>query len=109
MVLNASKNLIASTSFFDDPNSYRKLQVLNLSGNKIKELGQIDAPELFRLNLNENEIERINWKGHPSLQYLELRKNKLKRLNRLANLPNLIELYLSENEITDFRALENLP
>jgi len=35
------------------------------------------------------------------LRILELRKNKLTNVQGLGNLPNLHELYLAENEISD--------
>ena len=107
--LNASKNQISSLQTFSNPNSYRKLQILNLSGNKVKVLENIEAPQLLRLNLSENEIDSITWKGHPNIAYLEMRKNKLRKLEGLSNMPHLVELYLSENDISDFRGLRNLP
>lgn len=47
--------------------------------------------------------------GHPSLACLELRKNKLVSCAGLLNMHQLTELYLNENEISDFKALRDLP
>ena len=40
---------------------------------------------------------------------MELRKNKLRKLKGIANMKNLKELYVCENEVTDIRGIENLP
>jgi protein phosphatase 1 regulatory subunit 7 len=106
--LNASKNQISNIDIFDEEH-LEQLQILNLSGNKIKELRSIKVPALRRLNLSENEIAEVTWKGHHSIEILELRKNKLRKLKGIANMKQLQELYVCENELTDIRGLESLP
>lgn len=94
--LNASKNQVASLSFFKDPSVLRNLQFLNLSTNKLTKLTQVGLPSLRRLNLTENEIAVVeDWAGHDTLEILELRKNKLKKLAGVKNMRNLQELYVS--------------
>jgi len=61
--LNASKNQVNNLDVFAQ-DRLDQLQMLNLSGNKIKALTNIGLPSLKRLNLSENEISEINWKGH---------------------------------------------
>lgn len=39
---------------------------------------------------------------------MEMRRNKIKSLSGLANIPNLKELYLAENEIRSFEGLKNM-
>lgn len=102
--INASKNQVNSLVVFNQE-SLEQLQFLNISGNKIKALTPITLPSLRRLNLSENEISEVTWKGHASIEILELRKNKLRKLKGLANLKNLRQLYVCENELTDIRGL----
>jgi len=64
--LNASKNQIANLDMFSGE-KLEQLQILNLSGNKIKSLGSISLPALRRLNLSENEISEVVWKGHHNI------------------------------------------
>lgn len=47
--------------------------------------------------------------GHDNIELLEIRKNKLKNCQGLGNMAKLTELYLDENEITDFSFLQNMP
>lgn len=61
--LNASKNQISSLDMFGG-DKLDQLRILNLSGNKIKELTSLTLPSLKRLNLTENEIVEVSWKGH---------------------------------------------
>lgn len=57
---------------------FKNLQYLNLSNNKISELGPVKAPNLKYLNLNENKIEKVeNFEGHAKLEVLILTKNKI--------------------------------
>ena len=53
--LNSSKNQINCLNVFQG-SSFEQLQVLNLSGNKLKVLDTVKLPNLRRLNLSENEI-----------------------------------------------------
>lgn len=70
VTLNASKNQISSLEIFNNEDSFAKLQVLNLSGNKITELSDVVLPVLVRLCLDENEISAVTWKGHRKIKYL---------------------------------------
>lgn len=71
VTLNVSKNQISDLSAFTSEEKLAKLQVLNISGNKIKELTQVALPALRRLNLSENEITSVrDWKGHSNLYVL---------------------------------------
>lgn len=94
VTLNASKNQVSSLECFQN-NKMQHLQVLNLSGNKIKTLTVLQLPSLRRLNLSQNQITEITWKGSNSIIILELRKNKLRKLKGIANMKSLQELYVA--------------
>ena len=65
--LNASKNQVPSLELFQKEGAFEYLQMLNLSGNKVKVLEKVKLPALRRLNLSENEIVEATWQGHDTL------------------------------------------
>ncbi|EAR92031.1 hypothetical protein TTHERM_00105260 (macronuclear) [Tetrahymena thermophila SB210] len=108
--LNLTNNFIENLDAFRVPDTLTFLEDLNLTGNKIKELVNIEAKNLQRLNLSSNEITTCeNFTGHQSINVLILKKNKLKNLKGIQNMRNLEQIYAAENPITNFYDLNNLP
>ena len=71
LTLNVSKNQIPDLSAFTSEEKLVKLQFLNISGNKIKDVSSIALPSLKKLNLSENEIAKFDdWKGHVTIEIL---------------------------------------
>jgi hypothetical protein len=57
-------------------------------------------------NFIENEIANCEkFQGHPTVRIMELRKNKLTNCMGMRNMPNLVELYLAENEIVTMEGI----
>ncbi|CAG9820320.1 unnamed protein product [Phaedon cochleariae] len=80
-----------------------KLEVLDLHGNQISQVdGLNSSTELKVLNLAGNQLKVVNnqdFQGLHSLQELNLRRNKLKKLLGFAEVPNLVKLFVSNNDI----------
>lgn len=80
-----------------------KLEVLDLHGNQITQVGGLSALcELKVLNLAGNQIRVIgsaDLQGLQSLQELNLRRNRIKRLLGFAETPQLQKLFLSNNDL----------
>lgn len=114
--LNLSKNNITTLKALnikepteDEPEQFKCLQVLNLSENKIGELGPIKVASLRSLNLRENRIEKTeNFEGHQKLVSLDLSKNRIPNLKGIREMPALTTLYLSENKIKSLIGMEGL-
>ena len=91
-----------------------KLQILNLAGNKIKDISvlqQVDFKDLKKLDLMKNEITDITplVDAHfEKLEILSLKKNKITNIDALAkvNFKELKELLLCDNNIIDITPLE---
>ncbi|KAK9872354.1 hypothetical protein WA026_017812 [Henosepilachna vigintioctopunctata] len=81
----------------------KQIEVLDLHGNKITHVGGLTSLNKLKvLNLAGNQIRIIgvvDLNGLSSLQELNLRRNRLKKLLGFAETPNLIKLFLSNNEL----------
>ncbi|NXO09933.1 CNTRL protein, partial [Oriolus oriolus] len=102
-VLNLSNNRIEKIEKLD---KLVKLRELNLSGNKISKIEGIEhLQNLQKLNLAGNEIEHIPvWVGKKlkSLRSLNLKHNKVSSLHDIAKLKplqDLTSLFLAENPV----------
>ena len=88
------------------------LQQLNLSYNEfvLLDLQQICCPTLTHLNLAHNEIHFVSGTSRDlrHLKSLVLNHNKMQTLNGLESLPGLIELNLSNNDISNLQEVEKL-
>ena len=104
--LNLSRNQITSIGFLAREAVFPYMKVINLLGNRIEKLPSVSSKNLIHINLNYNVINGLEeFDGHPLLQILELRGNKIKSLKGLKKIPKLRELYVAENELTDFKGL----
>ncbi len=81
-----------------------RLEVLDLHGNQITEIRNLrNQKELKVLNLSGNEIKIIDARdleGLGTLQEMNLRRNQIKRLDGFTETPQLLKLFLSNNDIT---------
>jgi Leucine-rich repeat (LRR) protein len=86
--LIADHNNVKDFKAFNVEDGWKGLRVLNLSFNKIADLGSLAAlAQLNELYLTENKIEKVeSFGGHPKLKKLELRRNKVGNLQGLGNL-----------------------
>lgn len=57
--LDVQNNSIKDLKALTLDEGFKNLQYINLSGNKIIELGSIKSPNLKYLNLSENKIEKV--------------------------------------------------
>jgi len=94
-----------------DSNALNFLGEINLSKNKITQMGKIIVPRLFKLNLDENQINSCeSFTGHDNLQVLMLKKNKLSNMKGISNCKKLKILYVNENQIPCFnKDIKDLP
>lgn len=98
--LNLSKNQIDDVTMLANDDSFPRLEVLDLSRNRIKKLSSVYLKQIKRLNLNHNQIEDISdFDGNKTLEVLELRSNRIKDVSSLSHLPHLRELYLADNRL----------
>jgi len=107
--LNLKKNSIKDLKALANEEYFPYLQTLNLSENKVADIGPIKCPRLVELNLSENRIDKGEaFEGHQKLINLNLRKNRLANIAFVKDMPNLVELYLNENKIKNIGGFENL-
>uniref|UniRef100_A0A6P7FUM5 Dynein axonemal assembly factor 1 homolog n=1 Tax=Diabrotica virgifera virgifera TaxID=50390 RepID=A0A6P7FUM5_DIAVI len=99
-VLLMGKNRIKKIEGLDN---LTNVEVLDLHGNQISQVGGLSSlTSLKVLNLAGNQIRIIGVKdieGLQSLQELNLRRNRLKKLLGFAEVPNLVKLFLSNNDL----------
>lgn len=80
-----------------------KLEVLDLHGNQISQVGGLSfLKDLKVLNLAGNQLKVIGTNdlvGLQSLQELNLRRNRLKKLLGFAEVPGLLKLFISNNDL----------
>ncbi|XP_064487538.1 uncharacterized protein LOC135399730 [Ornithodoros turicata] len=88
-------------------NATRQLQVIVLSGNKIREISDVftGLARLLSLNLNGNRIESIadmTFETNRNLKTLSLNENRIEWLGKDAfrGLGDLEELFLNDNRLT---------
>lgn len=86
-----------------------KLEVLNLSNNEITSIAGIEKHDhLKSVDLTLNHVLDIsNLSGKEELKTLKLGYNQLEKLN-LSNLPELEELQLKNNNLSDLSSLSGL-
>ncbi|XP_042309779.1 leucine-rich repeat-containing protein 23 isoform X2 [Sceloporus undulatus] len=104
--LKMDSNRLTSASMEELP----YLQNASFANNHIKDTIGINHPRLASLNLKGNEIEKISEldpEKLSNLHTLELRGNSLKSTDGLY-LPKLKNLYLAQNSITYLEGLEGL-
>lgn len=96
--------------------SLKQIEVLDLHGNKISHINGLSTLNKLKvLNLAGNQIRLIgilDFHGLDSLQELNLRRNHLKKVLALADTPNLLKLFLSNNDIqniTDISSVAKSP
>eukprot|EP00347_Sterkiella_histriomuscorum_P018508 403345246 len=94
-------------------NTYKNLQQLNLSMNKIQTIqpGTLDLPYLSQLRLSDNLIKEIPngmFSKSPNLRILYLDINQLKTVQNLQNLSNLEELSIANNQIGSLDGIQSL-
>ena len=90
--------------------AFEKLQILNLSHNKIGHIEGLDKlTNLQSLDLSGNQLVRIEGLDKlTNLQSLNLSSNQLVRIEGLDKLTNLQSLGLSGNELTRIEGLDKL-
>ena len=90
--------------------AFEKLQILNLSYNKIGHIEGLDQlTNLQSLNLWNNQLTRIEGLDKlTNLQSLDLRSNQLTRIEGLDQLTNLQSLNLWNNQLTRIEGLDQL-
>ncbi|XP_045460389.1 leucine-rich repeat-containing protein 49 [Harmonia axyridis] len=90
----------------------KQIEVLDLHGNKITQIsGLSNLNKLKVLNLAGNQIRVIgamDLNGLTALQELNLRRNRLKKLLGFADTPNLMKLFLSNNELKSIEDISSL-
>ncbi|KAL3288028.1 hypothetical protein HHI36_002480 [Cryptolaemus montrouzieri] len=90
----------------------KQIEVLDLHGNKITHVkGLSNLNKLKVLNLAGNQIRIIgvlDLNGLNSLQELNLRRNRLKKLLGFEDTPNLIKLFLSNNDLKSVEDISSL-
>lgn len=106
--LDLGENLITT---LDEPGfrGLNKVYGLRLIGNQIENISRTtfrELPELQILNLAKNQItfiERGTFEASPSIEAIRLDGNFLTQINGLfANMPNLVWLNVSDNNLTHF-------
>lgn len=106
LTLKVELNLLKSASLNELP----FLQQADFSSNKITGTEGIEHPMLEALNLNGNELTEVgelNKKKLARLRTIELRGNRLTTTEGL-DLPNIQKIYLGENNITHIKGLAEL-
>ena len=88
----------------------KNLNILNLSGNKISDLGSIEKLyEITALNLSGNNIvdlKQIN--NLTKIKWLNLQFNNISDISTVFNLKQIRKLYLDNNEITAIAGISRL-
>lgn len=77
----------------------RKLIQLNISQNKVKDIGCLKHLKWLRnLNVEKNEIESLDLDGG-QLEFLYASNNKIEEIVDLSNNPYLKKLFISHNKL----------
>ncbi|CAH1107640.1 unnamed protein product [Psylliodes chrysocephalus] len=108
-VLLMGKNRIKKIEGLDN---LLNVEVLDLHGNQITQVGGLsNLVGLKVLNLAGNQLRVIGVKdiqGLISLQELNLRRNRLKKLLGFSEVPNLVKLFLSNNDLQSIEDISSL-
>ncbi len=107
---------IIKVSDLEGINLLTELQILDLSGNNLKEIdGLINLSKLKLLKFGDlsydtgNQISEIKGLNSlPNLKILNLSNNFIKQIKGIDNLKNLEYLYLVNNSISEIQDIENL-
>ncbi len=88
----------------DDFPSFKELNFLNLSNNKISRISGLEnLPKLKCLLLKGNHITKIeNLKKLQELKWLDLSDNQIKKIEGIENLPRLRQVKFDGNPLEDF-------
>jgi len=97
LVLNISENYFSDF----DTKMFPKLQVLNLSFNRLRNF-RIDHEELIELSLQSNHIQAIDIGSAPKLARLDISDNSLDDISFVENLPSLTHLTAVANKFVSF-------
>lgn len=116
LTLNAKRNNISSLKSFnrepaegEEVEYWKSLQWIDLSGNKISELGPIKAPNLLHLDLSQNDIKKLeHFDGHSKLEHLDLSSNGISDTTSISKMPALKTLYMSFNRIRNMNGFDGL-
>lgn len=116
ITVNAKRNMISSTKAFnkepvdgEEVEYWKSLQSLDMSGNKISELGPMRCPNLLHLDLSQNDIKKLeNFDGHPKLEFLDQSSNGVVDTTSISKMPMLQKLYLGFNKIKTMNGFDGL-
>ena len=106
--INASNNRIGNV---DELRSLPGLKHLMLQSNRIRDLAAFsEMPALEELSLNRNRIDYLDGiEGAKHLRWLDISSNfYIEDLSPLAGVPNLQDLWFTENDVADLRPLSGL-
>ena len=111
LTLNLSGQEVCDMS--PELSSYKHLRYIDLSGNKIPEIDDLQKiPHQLTLNASNNELTSLSCfnlaDAFQFLQFLDLSSNKITFLTPL-KLPSLTKLNLSKNLINNMDGFEGLP
>ncbi|KAF0724342.1 hypothetical protein Ae201684P_003316 [Aphanomyces euteiches] len=99
--LDLSRNRI-SGSWANALQALVALEYLNLSDNQITSIGSLEnLKKLEEINLSGNILTSLSANYPPNLMVLRADRNKISDLNSLPVMPNLNELYVQHNFLTD--------
>lgn len=102
--LNLSYNLLTQDMFFNIRNSY--IEAVDLTYNRLR---TVSVPSsVIDFIAERNQLHDITFGSQSRLQRLILPKNRFDSLNKFTNLPNLQELDLSCNDLSELK-VDQLP
>lgn len=115
-MITSLKPLAKQAGENDDPEAeeivyWAKLTTLDVSINKIRQIGKINCPNLRKLDLSQNSIEKFTeeWIGLEKLEELDISSNFLSDMKLLTNMPALKVAYLGSNKFHKFGGLDGCP
>lgn len=95
---------ITHSTFSDSTNidHLNKLKYLSIAFCDVEELNLNNFPKLESLNLVHNELISLNFENFfPLLRRIDASYNEIKTINGIENLPEVVNLFLHENNLTD--------
>ena len=101
-ILNVSKNKLTNLNFEENIN----LKSLSANENQLSSLNIMENVNLLELYLFDNKLSTINIEKNTKLYYLSIGKNQLKNID-LSNNLDLFLLYIHENELSQIDLSKN--